>query len=117
MVKSERELTIFKDGQCTLPVVETLTGNCLSNIKKFPNDVHNCTFNFYTSNVDNTIGYIDYQIYKNNDIAINGAWSVQSMYVCKLNSFVASTCGLKVNDKIFLIFVYFITVCFIFYNF
>ena len=79
MLKNEREVKIFKNGYCELPVVETLTGKCLSDIKKFPNDVHNCTFTFYTSNVDNARGYIDYKIYKDKDEIINGAWSVQSM--------------------------------------
>ena len=77
MLNTKRELKILKDGLCQLPVVESLTGVCKTDIEKFPNDVHNCSFNFYISNVDSTNGNIDYQTDKETEVIINGAWSVQ----------------------------------------
>ena len=77
-------MKILKDGFCELPVVESLTGLCETDIEKFPNDVHKCSFNFYISNVGSANGNIDFEVNKESEVIINGAWSVQRKCVLLL---------------------------------
>ena len=79
--KHEREVTIFKDGSCEIPMLETISGTCTTAIKNFPNDVHKCSFVFYMVNVEHDSGQLLFQLNDGFSETINGAWSLQSMFI------------------------------------
>lgn len=73
-----REVVIYEDGSCHLPIVLTVTGQCKSQIKLFPNDIHQCTFLFYMFNVFESDGVLGFELGNNGNGTSSGAWHFNS---------------------------------------
>lgn len=103
--KQERETTIHKNGMCQTPVFETLSGKCKSDITKFPNDIHHCSFHFYILNIDYNIGRLKFELRESQDEIIPGAWSVESMWLffCYASDFKSLPFRLSFPSEPFLI--------------